>query len=174
MLAQLALGTALMIITILLSALPFWVLDVLLVRSGRWIARPPHRPKLIVVLCVTVFWSFPTVIAGVWIWALAFFGLGIFATLEASVYFSLVVFSTLGFGDVLLPEEWRLLSGMSAANGLLIFGLMTAMLVEVLRFARLESESEEEEAQTAPHPDHLAEQIRRRRRAHGFFSDSRR
>jgi hypothetical protein len=69
------------------------VLDVLLVRSGRWIARPPHRPKLIVVLCVTVFWSFPTVIAGVWIWALAFFGLGIFATLEASVYFSLVVFT---------------------------------------------------------------------------------
>ena len=172
MLLQLTIGTALMLLTILVSALAFWGLEVLLVRSGRWIARPPHRPKLIAVLCVAVFWSFSTVIVGVWIWALAFHLLGIFTTLEASVYFSLVAFTTLGFGDVLLPDEWRLLSGMSGANGLLIFGLMTAMLVEVLRFARIEQE--DEEAEDAPHPDHLAEQLRRRRRAHGFFSDGRR
>lgn len=74
-------------------------------------------------------------------------------------------------GNVLLPEEWRLLSGMSAAKGLLIFGLMTAMLVKVLCFARLEQESGEEEAHSAPHPDPLDEQIRRRRRSHGFFSE---
>lgn len=171
MIVQLAIGTALMMLTILVSALAFWGLEVLLVKSGRWIARPPHRPKLIAVLCVAVFWSFSTVIMGVWIWALAFHGLGIFPTIEASVYFSLVAFTTLGFGDVLLPDEWRLLSGMSGANGLLIFGLMTAMLVEVLRFARLEQE--EEDAEDAPHPDHLAEQLRRRRRPHGFFSGGR-
>ncbi len=174
MLVQLAIGTVLMMLTIVVSALTFWALEVLLVRSVRWIARPPHRPKLIAVLCVAVFWSFSTVIVGVWIWALAFYGLGIFVTLEASVYFSLVAFTTLGFGDVLLPDDWRLLSGMSAANGLLIFGLMTAMLVEVLRFARLEQESEEDEAQPPAHPDHLAEQLRRRRRSHGFFSETRR
>ena len=173
MFVQLAIGTALMLLTIVVSALAFWGLEVLLVRSGRWIARPPHRPKLIAVLCVAVFWSFSTVIVGVWIWALAFHGLGIFATLEASVYFSLVAFTTLGFGDVLLPDEWRLLSGMSGANGLLIFGLMTAMLVEVLRFARLEQEAEEDETPPS-HPDHVAEQLRRRRRSHGFFSDTHR
>jgi hypothetical protein len=172
MFVQLALGTVLMMMTILVSALAFWGLEALLVRSVGWIARPPHRPKLIAVLCVAVFWSFSTVIAGVWIWALAFWGLGLFDTLEASVYFSLVVLTTLGFGDVLLSDEWRLLSGMSAANGLLIFGLMTAMLVEVLRFARLEQESED--AEDAPHPDHIAEQLRRRKRTHGFFSDARR
>ena len=72
----------------------------------------------------------------VWIWAVAFRLLGIFGTLEASVYFSLVAFTTLGFGDVLLPQEWRLLSGLSAANGLLMFGLMTAVLVETLRETR--------------------------------------
>jgi hypothetical protein len=62
---------------------------------------------------------------------------------------------------------------MSGANGLLIFGLMTAMLVEVLRFARIEQESEEDEATAPPHADHLAEQLRRRRKKHGFFSDPR-
>ena len=169
MFIQLAIGTALMILTILLSAVNFWILEVLLVRSGRWIARPPHRPKLLAVLCGAVFWSFSTVIVGVWIWALAFYGLGVFATLEGSVYFSLVAFTTLGFGDILLPEDWRLLSGMSAANGLLIFGLMTAMLVEVLRFARIEQEEEEAE-------DAARDQVAgpRRRRPHGFFSDTRR
>ena len=62
--------------------------------------------------------------------------LQIFVTFEASVYFSLVAFTTLGFGDVLLPVEWRLLGGLAAANGLLIFGLLTAMLVETLRQIR--------------------------------------
>jgi hypothetical protein len=51
---------------------------------------------------------------------------------------------------------------------------MTAMLVEVLRFARVEQESEEEEATAPPHADHLAEQLRRRRLKHGFFSEPRR
>ena len=60
-----------------------------------------------------------------------------FATLEASVYFSLVAYTTLGFGDILLPNDWRLLSGMAAANGLLNFGLLTAILVETLRQIRL-------------------------------------
>jgi hypothetical protein len=66
----------------------------------------------------------------------AFRALGLFPTMEEAVYFSLVAFTTLGFGDVLLPREWRLLAGLSAANGLLYFGLMTAMLVEAMRSLR--------------------------------------
>ena len=77
------------------------------------------------------------VTAGVWIWAIALWLLGIFITIEASVYFSLVAFTTLGFGDILLPQNWRLLGGMAAANGLLNMGLLTAMMVEVLRFVRV-------------------------------------
>ena len=67
-------------------------------------------------LCLTLFWMMAMLTVAVWIWAVAFRLLGIFGTLEASVYFSLVAFTTLGFGDVLLPQEWRLLSGLSAAN----------------------------------------------------------
>ena len=58
--------------------------------------------------------------------------LGAFETLERALYFSVVVFTTLGFGDITLPEPLRLLSGLSAANGLLLFGLSTAYLVEFL------------------------------------------
>ena len=106
-------------------------------RSHRWLIREPHRPKLLLVMLGVSFVVLGIITAGVWIWALAFYTLGVFITLEASVYFSLVSFTTLGFGDVLLPQEWRLLSGMAAANGLLNFGLLTALLVEALRHVRL-------------------------------------
>ena len=137
MFIQIALGTVLMLLTILVSGLAFWALEVLLVRSRSWLIREPHRPKLALVLSVAVFWVLIVVTAGVWIWAFALRALGIFATMEASVYFSLVAFTTLGFGDILLPLEWRLLGGMAAANGLLSMGLLTAMMVEVLRHVRV-------------------------------------
>jgi hypothetical protein len=44
--------------------------------------------------------------------------LDIFGTLEGAVYFSIVAYTTLGFGDILLPLDWRLLGGMASANGL--------------------------------------------------------
>lgn len=137
MLIQIALGTALMLLSVLVSGLAFWALEAQLVRHHRWLVTEPHRPKLALVLAVAAVWVLGMVTAGVWIWALALWALGIFITIEASVYFSLVAFTTLGFGDILLPQSWRLLGGMAAANGLLNMGLLTAMLVEVLRHIRL-------------------------------------
>jgi hypothetical protein len=59
------------------------------------------------------------------------------STLEEAVYFALVSYTTLGFGDVVLSREWRILSGMVGANGFLNFGLLTAVMVEALRHTRL-------------------------------------
>lgn len=68
-----------------------------------------------------------------WLWALVLFLLGSFSSLEESVYFSMVAFTSLGFGDLVLGRDWRILSGLMAANGLLLFGLNTAVMVETLR-----------------------------------------
>ena len=66
--------------------------------------------------------------------------LELFGTLEQALYFSITSFTTLGFGDVVLEPGWRLLAGMTATHGLLLFGLSTAFLVEVFnqptRFTR--------------------------------------
>ena len=69
----------------------------------------------------------------VWIWALSFRLLNVFSTLEEAVYFSLVSFTTVGYGDVVVGVEWRILSGFVAVNGLLAFGLFTAFLIEMIR-----------------------------------------
>lgn len=137
MLVQIVLGSALLVASVLIAGTSFWLLEWRLTRMQPWLTRAPHRPKLILVLCVAAFWVLLQMTLAVWMWALTFLGLGVFATLEESVYFALVAFTTLGFGDILLPMEWRLLSGMAALNGLLNIGLVTAAMVETLRQLRI-------------------------------------
>ena len=137
MFIQLALGSLIMLATIIVAALSWWALEAIILRLHEWATRPPHGPKLMVVLTLALIWTLGMLMVSVWVWAVALYWLDIFVTMEASVYFSLVAFTTLGFGDVLLPQEWRLLSGLAAANGLLMFGLMTAIMVETLRETRM-------------------------------------
>jgi hypothetical protein len=49
------------------------------------------------------------------------------------VYFAFVNYTTLGYGDVVPIERWRLLGPMTAMNGVLLFGWSTAVIFEVLR-----------------------------------------
>ncbi len=138
MFIQIALGSVLLFVSIMIAGASFWLMEVSLVRMRPWLIRPPHRPKLMLMLCIAAVWILAQMTAGVWVWALTLMALDVFETLELSVYFALVAFTTLGFGDVLLPVEWRLLGGMAAANGLLNIGLVTALLVEALRQIRLQ------------------------------------
>lgn len=71
----------------------------------------------------------------VWLWAILFQVLGVFDTLEEAIYFALVSISTVGYGDVVVGKEWRVLSGFVAVNGLLAFGIFTAFLIELMREA---------------------------------------
>lgn len=70
----------------------------------------------------------------IWLWALTYRALDIpeFKTLEDSVYFSTVTFTTLGYGDIVLHHKWRVLSGVEAANGIILLGWSTAFLFEVM------------------------------------------
>ena len=49
------------------------------------------------------------------------------------VYFAFVNYTTLGYGDVVPLEPWRLLGPITAMNGVLLFGWSTAVIFEVLR-----------------------------------------
>jgi hypothetical protein len=137
MMFQIAVGTALLLVNITLAAIAAMVLEDILLRTHGWLLRPPHRPKLVLLLAGVSLWVLGVVTVGVWIWAVAYVELGAFATLEEAVYFSLVAYTTLGLGDLVPSSEWRLLAGMEAANGFLNFGLLTALLIEGLRQVRL-------------------------------------
>ena len=86
-------------------------------------------------LILATIWLLAAQTVSVLIWSLAFRLLGIFGSMEPAVYFTLVTITTLGYGDITLDSDWRILSGMTAVNGLLMFGFSTAFLFEV--FARM-------------------------------------
>jgi hypothetical protein len=67
------------------------------------------------------------------LWALAFLAVGESWDFEKAVYFSAENYTTaLGYGDIVLSERWRLLGPLEAINGLLLFGLSTAVMFAVL------------------------------------------
>ncbi len=137
MLGQIALGTAVMMVSILMGALSALLMEMGFSRWHGWLVREPHRPKMILAVMVASLWVVGTTTAGVWLWATVYDLLGVFPTLEESLYFSIVSYTTLGYGDVILPHEWRILSGMTATNGFLNFGLMTALMIEAFRLIRI-------------------------------------
>ena len=67
------------------------------------------------------------------IWALIYLYKGAFSQLTDALYFSIVTFTTLGYGDIVLAEQWRLLASIQAAIGIIIFGWSTAIIVAVVQ-----------------------------------------
>lgn len=49
-----------------------------------------------------------------------------------ALYFSTVVYSTLGFGDIILEPSCRMLSGIEGANGFILFGWTAAFIFEIV------------------------------------------
>ncbi|NJM81869.1 MAG: two pore domain potassium channel family protein [Tabrizicola sp.] len=137
MLVEIALGSGLLVINIVLMAIAAFALESLFQRAHSWLIAPPQRPKLLLLLVGVGLWVLAVITAGVWIWAFALHALGAFPVLEDAVYFALVAFTTLGLGDLVPPPEWRILAVMASVNGFLSFGLLTALLVETLRQIRL-------------------------------------
>ena len=71
------------------------------------------------------------------VWAVAYLVLtpiSSLVTFEQATYFSVVTFTTLGYGDITLAaHEWRMLSGIEALNGILLVGWTTAFLFAVVQ-----------------------------------------
>ena len=57
-----------------------------------------------------------------------------FENLEKAIYFSLVTFTTLGYGEITISSANRILSGFEAMNGVLLLGWTTAVIFSVLQF----------------------------------------
>jgi len=138
-LVQLLIGSALISLTIVISAIFIGAAVATLRKFGPWVARGRSVPKLVVATTTITLWMLAALSVCIWFWAGAFVMLGIFDTLEPALYFAFVSFTTLGFGDIILPQQWRLLSGYIAANGLILFSLTTAFLIQAIR--RLQDEN---------------------------------
>jgi len=66
------------------------------------------------------------------IWAAFYYWRGLFGNYETSLYFSLGTYTTIGYGDVVLPARWRLLGALEGISGVLLCGLSTAFLFSIV------------------------------------------
>ncbi len=65
-------------------------------------------------------------------WATFYYWRGLFEDYETSFYFSLGSYTTIGYGDVVLPQRWRLLGGLEGVSGVLLCGLSTAFIFAIV------------------------------------------
>lgn len=130
MFTQILIGSTVIFITIVIQVLFISSASKTLTQCGIWLARPPYTVKMIVSLITVILWLIVGISLSAWSWAGVFLTVGIFQSLEPALYFSIVTFTTLGYGDITLDNEWRILASFAAVNGLIIFGLNTAFLVE--------------------------------------------
>jgi hypothetical protein len=128
---KLATGMGMMVLTIIIHAL-FMVGGV---KAARWRrSRYGDVGKEIVkagLLSVLTVWMFLAIVLEAGLWALLYLFdplITALPDLETAFYFSMVTYTTLGFGDVVLTGPWRMLASIQAANGVIIFGWTTALI----------------------------------------------
>jgi hypothetical protein len=66
-------------------------------------------------------------------WAWMFKMLGEFEEFGAAFYHSAVNFGSLGYGDVVMSDEHKLLGALEAINGVIMIGVSTAALMTVFQ-----------------------------------------
>jgi hypothetical protein len=80
----------------------------------------------------------------IWSYALLYWGTAAFGSFEAALYFSTSTYATIGYGDLVLPANSRLIGAIEGANGIILLGWSTAFFFAVVdRMKLLERELEE-------------------------------
>jgi hypothetical protein len=106
---------------------------VLLTRWMAWIVHcfrlHRHNFTKAVAMVTTVLGLFFLHTIEIWVWAAAYFFIGVVRGFEPALYFSTVTFSTLGYGDITPLADWRLFAALEAVDGFILIGWSTAYLV---------------------------------------------
>ena len=138
MLRQLLVGTAVSVCNIAIHALVMATVVQITLQIVGAKDTVRHSLRLTTVMIATVsIATVPILMAAhfseVMVWSLAYAIVGAAPAGADPLYFAFVNYTTLGYGDVLPVERWRLLGPMTAMNGVLLFGWSTALIFEVLR-----------------------------------------
>ena len=128
MLSQLTIGSALVVVTVLVHGVS---LDIIL-RTLRAIGMETLTRWRLLSLSLLVLAVFSAHLIEIWIWAVFYFFIEEIPTFKTALYFSTSSFTTVGYGDLTLSEEWRLLGSLESANGMILFGWSTAFIFTVI------------------------------------------
>ena len=103
----------------------------------RWIQRSPALADqrfwpLTWVLIRIAGWVIFLHLIEISLWALLYAWRQAMPDLHAAFYFSAVTYTTTGYGDLVLPQAWRLVGGIEALTGILMCGWSTGFFSAVV------------------------------------------
>ena len=132
-LTPLAVGVSAIACTIIVHALALSA-TVNVVRRERRLGRAGARFWIdVAIVAVAISFAFAAHLVEIALWAVLFTICGEFPDFGAAFDHSAVNYTTLGYGDVIMTSSWRLLGPLEAANGMLMFGVSTAMIFTVIQ-----------------------------------------
>src|SRR5437773_6430342 len=147
MIPELLIASCLVAMTVIIHAAG---LGLALSRTLRVTARLDTRFWPITWLLIRIAWFLIVIhLFEIAVWALFFWWQKCLPDAESSLYFSGVTYATLGYGDLLLPKEWRLFGPIEALTGTLMCGLSIAFFFAVLSKQILQRMKEKESTLTA-------------------------
>jgi hypothetical protein len=123
------LGAAVISITVLLHTVGLITVTNTMSLARRWFRLHRHEFGRTMAMIATVLLIFIVHGIEIWLWALVYIAVGALPDIESALYFSTTTFSTIGYGDVVLSSDWRLLGSLEGIGGLLLIGWSTAYLV---------------------------------------------
>ncbi len=129
MLSQLAYGAVLIAVTVLIHAVCLEGI----IKVWRAVSIEIEVRWRAITLSLTIIGIFASHIIQIWVWAIFYFFVEEIQTWESALYFSTSSYTTVGYGDLILSEEWRLLGSIEAINGMILFGWSTAFLFAGVR-----------------------------------------
>lgn len=136
MLIQIGLGLVMTAITICCGALAIVVAAAPLRRYRAQLIDQGRFTSQLIVLTLVSTWLVLGMLVLMLCWGSLLQFLGVFPDIQTSLYFAMISFTTVGYGDVVPPPNWRILAGFISVDGFLLFGLNTAFVFEILRRMR--------------------------------------
>jgi len=94
---------------------------------------PPTHPAAVTWLLIRVTWLLILIhVTEISVWALFYLWMECMPDAESAFYFSGVTYTTLGYGDLLLPERWRMLGPIEGLTGILMSGLSASLFFAII------------------------------------------
>ena len=130
---EIAIGVVTSLVNIAIHAVIMAIVSWVAHGTARAASDKSERRRLVLVMMAAVTVLMAAHLLEIAVWAIVYVLLDVVPQRGQAFYFAFVNYTTLGYGDVLPAEYWRLLGPMTAMNGVLLFGWSTAVIYDVLR-----------------------------------------
>ena len=131
MLAPLGVGVVAQVCAIIIYLLPVRA-TINLVRREKSLGHVGRPWTDLGIFARAVFYASLAHLVEIALWAVLFIICGEFTDFGTAFYHSAVNYTSLGYGDFIMTSSWRLLGPLETANGMLLFGVSTAMIFGVM------------------------------------------